>query len=85
VDIANAYFDFSEGRLDRGGAVRVGDCGGSTSDEAAAADADRLVAARPAVATADDDGDDTFEENVIFEGRPFVHGWALWIGVVGLM
>jgi hypothetical protein len=76
ADVADADFDFSKRCLDRGRAILAGDGGRSSSDKAASADHHPLIAARAAVAPADNHRQQPLEENVIFQWRPFVHRFA---------
>jgi hypothetical protein len=70
---ADGDFDLAQGRLDRGGAITVGDGGGSASDKAAAFDDHALAGAGAAVGAGDDDGQAALEKHVVFEGGPVTH------------
>lgn len=79
---SNADFYYSKRCLDRGGAVLSGDGGGAASDEAASVNRDSLAAARAAVAAADNDGQNAFEEHVIFQGGPITHDVPPIVGAI---
>ena len=64
--------------LDRGRTIAVGDGGCRASHKTTATDNDSLADTGPAVTTANDHGERTREQNVLFERRPLFHSNALW-------
>jgi hypothetical protein len=67
-DLAHDYFDLTEWRLDRGGAVLVGDSDRAASDIPAANDRNSPAATRLTISISHEDREHSRQEDIIQQG-----------------
>ena len=75
--VVDADLHLPQRRLDRGGAVCIGDGRRAASHKAASAEEHATVSSRPSIGAADHDRDPALEKNIPLEGRPVAHRIAL--------